>query len=314
MTRAVKALQKSVLDPNWSSFNFDKILPEQPDALVLALNQAVTPPFGTGGRFVWLANSSLVQRCSADQLQELERTLPKIPDTTTLLLTSPAKLDARLKFAKLLKAHGTIQEFTRIPPWKTDQLQQQVRKLAQQMNVPLTPTAVTNLTEAVGNDTSQLYNELEKLKLYSLSHQAPLDEEAIATLVSCSQQNSLKLATAIKSAQTAEALDILNALLQQNEAGLRIVSTLVSQFRTWLWVKLLIHQGIQNEQEIAKAAEVSNPRRIYFLRQEVQSVTLLSLQQTLPHLLDLELNLKQGAQERSILQTKVIELCRLFNQ
>lgn len=51
MMLAANALRESVLDPNWASFNYDKILPAI-DAVQTGLNQAMTPPFGSGSRFV----------------------------------------------------------------------------------------------------------------------------------------------------------------------------------------------------------------------------------------------------------------------
>ena len=49
--------------------------------MVQALNQAMTPPFGSGQRFIWLVDTPIAQRCSEALLAELERTLPNIPDT-----------------------------------------------------------------------------------------------------------------------------------------------------------------------------------------------------------------------------------------
>jgi DNA polymerase-3 subunit delta len=48
---------------------------------------------------------------------------------------------------------------------------------------------------------------------------------------------------------------------------------------------------------------------VYFLQQEVKPLPLSFLQRSLSLLLDLEMGLKQGADEVAILQTKVIELC-----
>ncbi|NJK40102.1 MAG: DNA polymerase III subunit delta [Oscillatoriales cyanobacterium RM1_1_9] len=312
IARAVTELHQSSLDPSWVSFNFDKILPDQSDGITFGLNQAMTPPFGAGNRLIWLVNTPLVQRCSEETLAELKRTLTHLPPTTILLLTSVSKPDNRLKSTKLIQAHGTLREFSRASPWKTDQLLQQVRQVARIIDVPLTPKAMEFLVEAVGNDTRQLYNELEKLKLYSLSQSQPLDERAIAPLVQTTTQTSLKLAGAIKSGNSAQALEILRDLLNQNEPALRIVATLVNQLRLWLWIKLLIEQGVRDEREMAKAAEVGNPNRIYFLRQEVKFLSLEKLQQALPLLLDLETQLKRGAEAQLALQTKLIELCRLF--
>lgn len=313
LERAVQSLRDRVLDPSWSSFNYDKIAAEQAEAVMQGLNQAMTLPLGSGGRLVWLVNSALCHRCSEDLLAELERTLSEIPANAHLLLTSPSKPDGRSKSVKLLQKYARIQEFSPTPPWKTEQLIQDVKQAAQQQGVLLTAEAVEQLTEAVGNNGRQLFMELEKLRLYAAqaSPQArPLDAQAVAKLVAITTHNSLQLADAIRRGETAQALALVAELINQNEPPLRIVATLTKQLRTWLWVKVMVEAGAQDEREIAQAAQVNNPKRIYFLRQEVRNIALPQLQQTLPCLLDLEVNLKQGAESVSALQSAVIALCQ----
>lgn len=314
MVRAVNALRQSVLDPTWASFNFDKILPERPDAVLAGLNQAMTAPFGSGSRFVWLVDTTITQHCSSELLAELERTLPQIPDSSVLLLSTRHKPDGRLKSTKLLKKIATVREFSPIPPWKTELLEQRVKEVAGELKVKLTRGAVQLLAESVGNDTRLIYSELTKLQLYAIGSNKPIDVEAIAALVQSNTQNSLKLAEALREGQTPRALELVADLIARNEPALKITATLVGQFRTWLWVKLAMETGERDDLAIAKAAEVGNPKRIYFLRQEVKSLSLAKLQKALPLLLELEWSLKKGAAETATLQTKAIELCRLFGK
>jgi len=313
ISKAVDTLRGSILDPNWVSFNYDKISPEQTDAIILALNQAMTPPFGMGKRLVWLADTNICQQCSEQLLTQLERTLPAIPESAVLLLTSGNKPDRRLKSTKLLEKYAEIQEFSQIPPWKTELLVQHVRASAQQVGVKLNNSAAELLAESVGNDTRQLFNELEKLQLYA-GTTATINEQAVAALVNATTQNSLQLAAAIRQGKTAQALQLVSDLISHNEPTLRIVATLIGQFRTWLWVKIMMEDGERDEKAIASAAEVSNPKRIYFLRQEIQSISSRQLTSTLPILLELEISLKRGADPMSTLQTKVIELCQIFQR
>lgn len=315
LSRAVTVLRDRFLDSDWASFNFEKILPDQPDPVRQALNQAMTAPFGAGSRFVWLADTTICQRCPEDLLSELDRTLPAIPESTVLLLTTTNKPDGRIKSTKLLQQQALeIREFSTIPPWKTDLLMQQARQAAQETGVKLTGDGLDRLVEAVGNQSRQLYTELEKLKLYQIGTQKAIDGTAIDQLVTTSTQSSLQLATAIRQGDTARALGLIDDLFRQNEAPLRIVATLVTQFRLWLWLKLMIESGERDERAIAKAAEIANPKRIYFLQQEVRAVRLDRLLQTLPLLLDLEFGLKRGAEPVALMQTKAIELCALFDR
>jgi DNA polymerase III subunit delta len=313
LDRAVQALRDRTLDPTWGSFNFDKITPDRSDSVIEGLNQAMTPPFGSGGRLVWLVDTTLCQHCSAELLAELERTVRSIPDSTVLLLTSRNKPDGRLKSTKLLKEVAReFQEFSPIPPWKTDDLVKRVRQVAAEVGVKLTQKAVDCLAESVGNNTRQLFGELEKLRLYAGDSTQPIEIETVERLVSVTTQNSLQLAEAIRKGDVGTALALVADLLDRNESAIKISATLTSKFRTWLWVKLMIERGERDDKKIADVAEIGNPKRLFFFRQEVQSLKLAHLQQTLPILLDLEFNLKRGAQERSILQTKVIELCQLY--
>ncbi|WP_066383216.1 MULTISPECIES: DNA polymerase III subunit delta [unclassified Anabaena] len=312
LEKAVSQLRDRILDPLWISFNYTCFPPEQSDAIIAALNQAMTPPFGAGGRLVWLINTTVCQQCPDHVLAELTRTLSVIPDNSCLLLTSRNKPDERLKATKLLKQFATeFREFPLIPPWKTELLIQAVNQAAQTVGVKLTAKAAEFLAEAVGNDTRLLYNESEKLRLYAEGGHQPIDVDTVALLVRNHTQNSLQLAAAIRTGDTAKALTVLADLINAAEPGLRIVATLIGQFRTWLWVKLMMESGERNSQAIAQAAEVGNPKRVYFLQQEVQSLSLRQLLSCLPLLLELEFSLKQGSGEISTLQTKVIELCQV---
>ena len=312
LQKAVTSLRDRILDPQWSSFNYSQLAPEQPNAVIEALDRVMTPPFGSGSRLIWLVNTTICQHCGEDVLTELKRTLPVVPDTSVLLLTSRSKPDGRLKSTQLLQNYASFEEFSLISPWDTKQLLQQVQKAAASVGVKLTQRSVELVVESVGNDTRQLYSEMEKLLLYAGDNRQPLDVDVVAELVRGNNQNSLQLAAAIRCGDVSKALLLVAQLIDRNEPGLKIVATLIGQFRTWLWVRLMMNDGERSDRAIALAAEVSNPKRIYFLQQEVKQLSLGQLVSTLPLLLELEVSLKQGREQMSTLQTKVIELCQIF--
>lgn len=309
--KAVANLRDRLLDPQWLSFNYTQYPPDQPDTIIQGLNQVMTPPFGAGSRLVWLVDTTLCQQCSEDLLTELKRTFPVIPEASVLLLTCRTKPDGRLKSTQLLQKSAAIREFSLIPPWKTEQLVQRVQQAAQELGVKLTQKSADLLAESVGNNTRQLYSELEKLHTFAGAANKPVDVDTVAQLVRANTQNSLQLAAAIRAGNTVSALGLVTELINHNEPALKIVATLIGQFRTWLWVKLMMETR-QDERAIAQAAEIGNPKRVYFLQQEVKTLSIQQLVSTLPLLLELEVSLKQGAEEMSALQTKVIELCQLF--
>ena len=316
LKKAVAALRDRTLDPAWASFNFDRIAPESADAPMQALNQAMTPPFGMGKRFVLLADTTLGQRCSDEVMAEMTRTLPMVPETTVLLLTSANKPDGRLKSTKLLKKHAEVKEFASIAPWQTDKIVSQVKRVAQEVGLQLKPQAADLLAEAVGGDTRRLYNELEKLSLYWSAKgkvkTEPLPPEIVTRLVSVSTQTSFQLSEALIAGKTDQALSLASDLLANNEHALRIVATLVGQFRRWLWVSLMESQGERDVRAIAKAAEINNPKRVYILQKQVRGRSPAQLEKALSLLLELEFSLKRGAPDEITLQTKMVEIAACF--
>ncbi len=316
LKKAVARLRDRALDPSWASFNYDRIEADTAEAPILALNQAMTPPFGMGQRFVWLANTTIGQKCSEALLAEMSRTLPLIPETAALLFTSANKPDGRLKSTKLLKKYAEVREFAAIAPWQSDQLLAQVKRVAQEMNLRLKPQSAELLAEAVGADTRRLYNEVEKLSLYwSKSAKVKteaLPPEVVTQLVAVSTQTSFQLAEALIAGKTDQSLSLATDLLANNEPALRVVATLVSQFRVWLWVSLLAAEGERDINAIAKAAEISNPKRVYILQKQVRGCSPAQLQRAMALLLSLEFSLKRGTPEEITLQTKVIEIASCF--
>ena len=313
LNQAVHHLSDRVLEPAWVSFNFEKISGDQSDATQQALNQAMTPPFGFGDRVVWVVESTLGQQCPEPLLAKLKEVGSAIPGNNHLLFTSSKKLDGRLKSTKLLQSIAQVKEFALISPWKTEELVLQIQQIAQDLSLKLTPNAQQLLAESLGNNTRQIWNELKKLKLYTEGNPQVLDTETINLLVNASTQNSLQLAEAIRQGNGEKALRLVAELLVRNEPALKIVATLVGQFRTWTAIKICLEAGEKDEKAIAAAADLANPKRLYFLRKELQSITGKQLLACLHLLLALEFQLKRGSEPLSCLQTKVLELCHVFN-
>ncbi len=307
---AVARLRDRAVASAWRDFN-DRTYPgDRPETIAEALNEALTPPFGSGQRFVLVKDAVICQQCPPDLLERLERALPAIPAATVLVFVCSRKPDGRLKSTKLLKSLAEFREFAAIPPWKTEALLERVRELAPAYEVCLTPAALELLSAAVGSDTRQLHTELAKLALYGQAIDKPIDPEAVDGLVRSTTQTSLKLAEALREGDRDAALSIVSALLARNEPPLKITAVLVGQFRMWLALKLAAAAGIRDDRELAAAAEIANPKRLFFLRQQLQHLSGQQLAEALPILLDLELALKRGAPPQSALQAAAIALCQ----
>ncbi len=311
MSQAISTLKQDNLDRDWIQFNYDKFAGDKEDSILSALMQVMTPPFGGGDRVVWLFETNIFQSCSEELLTQLQRTISQIPDSTHFLLTTSKKPDARIKSTKLINKYAKVGEFPLISPWQTEILIKKVEEVAQEKRINLTPSAIKILANCVGNDSRLLWQELEKLAIYQGDNSQPIDEETVKSLVNVSTQNSLQLAQAILDRNISLALTLVQDLITLNEPALRIVATLVGQFRTWAIVKTMIESGEKDEKKIAESADIGNPKRIYFLRQEIKNRSSKDLLSSLPILLELESSLKLGADPLNALETKIIELCNV---
>lgn len=314
ISQAVKKLINTYVDPMWRDFNYIKINATGDLEVMDGLNQAVTSPFGMGGRLTWLADTTIAQRCSDSLLIELERTFNYLPVDSYILFTASNKPDGRAKSTKLIQKYAKVLEFSLIPSWKPDAIAQLVRQAAAEIDLKITSDGVDLLVDAIGNDTRRLTMELQKLQLSHYGKTKPISAKEIDALVQVSAHNSLQLATAIRTANISQSLSLLGELIRNNEVGLRICATLVGQFRTWLLIKLMQESGERDDKTIAEAAEISNPKRIYFLKQEVQGLNSQKLMRSLSILLRLEADLKHGKDETATLQTAIIELCQAMTK
>jgi len=309
ISHAIASLKQDKLDLNWIQFNYEKIAGDKEDNIKEALMQVMTPPFGSGDRIIWLNETNICHSCSEDLLQLLKSTLSQLPNTSHLLLTSRKKPDARIKSTKLINQYTQIKEFSLIPLWQTEILIKKVEETAQEKNIKLSADAVKMLATCVGNDSRLLWQELDKLALYQGENKQPISLETVIALVNISNQNSLQLAEAILKGNTTQALQLVTDLIHLNEPALRIVATLVGQFRTWAVVKTLIESGEKDEKKMATLADISNPKRIYFIRKQINNISAQKLRSSLPILLELEQNLKTGVNPLNALQTAIVRLC-----
>lgn len=84
-------------------------------------------------------------------------------------------------------------------------------------------------------------------------------------------------------------------MLENGEPALRLISTLTSQSRGWLWVNLLDAQGTKDVKEIAKLAGIANPKRIFIIRKQIQGKSSKTLLELMKKLLKIEVSIKSGA-------------------
>lgn len=297
---------KSKLASTWLAFNFHTYAP---GALAEAIATAQTLPLADTKRVVVVENCQFNQ--FGEQQLEILQILPSLPISTTLIFTSKS-IDKRLKVAKHLLKHGKLQELELIPPWRTDLIEAAIAHRAKQQRLALAQPVVMYLASAIGNDLARMDSELTKLKAYANAQ--PLSLAEVKRLVSSKTHSSLQLAEAMRKGDMALTMQLLRELRSRAEIPLVILSTLLTQFRTWLWVKCaLSDQTRRKDAEIAQLCGVGNPKRLYYLRQEVAKTSVRALTQAVTWLFNLEGDLKQGANS-DVLLPALVGIAKLFRK
>ncbi|MCW6053239.1 DNA polymerase III subunit delta [Lyngbya sp. CCAP 1446/10] len=285
---------KTQTHPLWRDFNIHRFDASSLDA---ALSAAASVPFGGGSKLIVVENCDFKQ--FGETGLELLQILPQLPTTTHLVFTAGA-IDKRLKVVKHLLQFGQLKEFTLIPPWRTDLIESAIANTVKQMNLSIARDAVSYLAVAIGNDSARRVSELEKLAIYTDGER--ITKEAAKALVPATTASSFQLAEALLKGQAVAAIKVLDELLSRAEFPLAIIATLQTQFKTWLWVKATLNSGQQrSDSEIASMCGISNPKRLYFLKQEVKEVSANFLSRSLSILFDLEIALKTGDKPDSML-------------
>ena len=301
--REIKAIRAKI-KPQWRAFNYHRFDSSQ---LEEAVASSLTCVFGGGQKLV------VVTGCDFRQFGEtglsILQAISNLPASTNLVFTAPS-IDRRLKVSKFLLKYARLQEFNLIPPWRTDLIRAQVAARAEELNLPLSGKVLNYLAEAMGNDSCRAEQELRKLAVYAGGR--AITQSEVAALVPNRTQTNLQLASALRQGKAREVANLVNELLAQAEYPLVIVATLITQFRTWLWVKVAMSRGVNSDGEIARWCGVGNPKRMYFLKSEIKEVEVRTLVEALTQLLDLEVALKKGGNLSVILPSllRIVQLIR----
>ena len=171
--REIEEIIEKVIDPAWKSFNFSQIDGNDQKQNFRALEEVQSSPFGNGGRVVIVRRSPFCNGCSAELANKLEQAIKLIPDNTHLILNNSNKPDNRLKTTKLIKKNieysrfSEEKSFTLPLPWDINGQRKLVKNIANRINLKINNEIIDLIVESIGNDSSLINTELQKLALLS---------------------------------------------------------------------------------------------------------------------------------------------------
>lgn len=294
---------KAEIDAQWLTLCYHRF---PADHLDQAISVARTRSL-TGGKKLVIVENCHLKQWGDTELETLQQ-LVQVPEFTILVFVA-TNVDKRLKIYKHIVKYAKLFELTLIPPWRNDLIEEAIATQAKKIRLVLSKDAVEYLAEAIGNDMTRATSELRKLYIYGTGRQLEFAE--VKELVPCQTQNSLQLASAIRQGESNQVLHLLDDLLSRSEPLMVVVATLLTQFRTWLWVKSAIDSGIKKDNELAQLCSISNPNRIYYLRQEVANTSINALAKAVTMMLDLEMSIKRGTEGKDLLSA-ILSISRLF--
>jgi len=324
--RAIEEITDKVIDPVWKSFNYSQIDGNDPKQNGRALEEIQSSPLGNGGRIVIVRRSPFCNGCSVDLSIKLEQAIKLIPDNTHLILNNSNKPDKRLKTTKLIQRiiesnrFSEEKSFTLPLPWDINGQRNLVKNIGNKLNLKMNYETIDLIVESIGNDSSLINTELQKLALLSEAYNEKLNpnqpteitQELVKKLIQNHSTNAIEIANLLLQGEKAIALNKIKSLLENGEPALRLIATLTGQSRGWLWVNLLDGQGSRDTKDIAKLAGIANPKRIFVIRKQIQGKSLETLIELMKKLLKIEASLKLGVNPIDSFKDNLLTESKIF--
>ncbi len=300
----INTLIKTTVDPSWISINLSRLEGTNPEQAIQALEEARTPPLGSGCKIIWLNNSPFCNGCTNELAILFEETLKLISVQNHLLLSNHKKPDGRLKptkaLQKLIKSKCCIEKSFVLPAaWDKQGQQELIKRIAKEIGLQMESDVIEELIDAIGNDSVRIYSELQKLSLNAeTTRNSAITTKMVRSLIEGISTNAIEIANSLLINKPIETIALLDALLEKGEPPLKILATLIGQVRGWLWVSLLEKAGEKDVGFIAKASGINNPKRIYVIRKQLNGQPPELFLTLLSRLLSIEAAIKMGIEPK----------------
>jgi DNA polymerase-3 subunit delta len=291
----------SILIPeDLKSFNLDLLHGSETSAVEI-INKASTSPINSERRLVVVFD---IHKLSPFYKDVLLSYLPKLPHFTCLILISP-KLTSKAKFYSALDRFATTVDFPRlydkqIPRWIEAKVREYGKKIER--------GALQILHNYVGNNLSDLANEIEKLVRYTGERES-IDSSDVESVVGLSKtHNIFQLNDAIGERDCKRALEILKNLFLIGEKPGTVIYRLTEHFERLIKVKGFLPQ---------KAASLSSILKVhsYFVQKypgQAENFSQDELEKGLVLLYQTDVGLKSSLMpDKILMELLVYNLCHL---
>lgn len=291
----------SILIPeDLKSFNLNLLYGSETNAVEI-INKASTSPINSEKRLVVVFD---VHKLSPFYKDVLLSYLPKLPDFTCLILLSP-KLTSKAKFYSTLDKLATTVDFrglydNQIPTWIEAKVKEYRKKIERE--------ALQILHNYVGNNLSDLANEIEKLVRY-VGERESINSSAVESVVGFSRTyNIYQLNDAIGERDCKKALEILKNLFSIGEKPGTVIYRLTEHLERLIKVKSFLPQ---------KGASLASILKVhpYFVQKypgQAENFSQEELEKGLVLLYQTDVGLKSSLMpDKILMELLVYNLCHL---
>lgn len=208
-------------------------------------------------RYPMFAERQVVLLKEAQQMRDIEKLEAYIdnPLSSTVFVVSykEKKVDARTRFAKLLKQKGEM--FTTKKMYD-NQLPDWTNQMVQQHGLTITQKALLLLVDHIGNDLSRLQNEVEKLAV-NLHGRKGITEEDIEEFIGISKEfNVFELQDAVVKKDLPKAIRIVR-YFEANPKAAPIQMILPALYNFFSKVFVIFSLPAKDERSVAAALGVN---------------------------------------------------------
>ena len=316
-----KFIQKLIdtkVSKTWGEINVSYLNGDDDSQVNKAFDEILTPPLGDGSRVVVLKNNPIFSNKKEELSIKFEKIFQDIPNNTYFILQNIKKPDSRLKSTKfiqtLIKNNLANERSYSLPDiWDYEGQKKYLEIAANSMNITLEKGTAELIIDSIGNDSFSLMNELAKAKIYlsafnNKNSKLILKNDDVKKIFNDHQSNIFKIIDHLLEKNISDSLLEINFLLQKGEPALRLNAGLISQIRMHTIVKLLNKSGEKDLAKICKLANISNPKRIFFIRKKVYNTSSDFLINLMNNLLNIESLLKKGNNPISVFTENLVNL------
>ncbi len=225
----------------------------------------------------------------------LERYFEK-PAGTGILILAVASWDARTRLAKMLTKVGSLLSMEAPPKWKLPE--HLVQYAATKHKIKLNRDAAEMLVELIGDELSQLYNEIEKLILFARGEKVIRADHVESLIGHHRIYGAFDVIDAITAGNAGQAVTRLRNMFEQDKsAEYTVVGAFAFHLRRMFQARTLLDRRI-SPADIARQLRVGYNKDRFFA--QLQRITLSQIASILEELAAIDYAMKTGQAQAAV--------------